>query len=221
MIEQYIWPVTILVMFTGMWALVWKSLGIAHDLAKMGMSGMGQTPTPPTPTMASKVIAAVKPTPPTPPTPTLPSAPVSTQPADIVDQGLVNYIKKAEGFQPKAYWDYKQYSIGYGTKANSATEVITEAEAEARLTVEVEKAWALVKPIIPTGTPVGVQQALVDLTYNAGSGWETASLGAAVKASKWDTVKADILQYNHAGGQVNAGLTARREAEVSWFDNPL
>jgi lysozyme len=147
--------------------------------------------------------------------------PVSTQPAEIIDQALINFIKKEEGFRAKAYWDYKQYSIGYGTKANSATEVITEAEAEARLVVEVNKAWALVKPILPEGTPVGIQQALVDLTYNAGSGWETQSLGAAVKAAKWDTVKADILQYNHAGGQVNAGLTARREAEVSWFDSPL
>jgi lysozyme len=155
--------------------------------------------------------------PPAPPSP----APISTQPVDIVDQGLVNFIKKAEGFTPKAVWDYKQYSIGYGTKANSADEVITEAEAEARLTVEIDKAYQLVKPIIPSGTPIGIVQALVDLTYNAGPGWEHASLGAAVKAAKWDTVKADILQYNHAGGQVNAGLTARREAEVSWFDKPL
>jgi len=171
-------------------------------------------------TIVAAPIAVAPPKPLAPPTPT-PPVPVSTQPVDIVDQGLVNFIKKEEGFTPKAQWDYKQYSIGYGTKANSPTEVITEAEAEARLTVEIDKAWALVKPIIPAGTPIGIQQALVDLTYNAGPGWETQSLGAAVKAAKWDTVKADILLYNHAGGVVNAGLTARREAEVSWFDNPL
>jgi len=133
----------------------------------------------------------------------------------------VNFIKKEEGFRSKAYWDYKQYSIGYGTKATSATEVITESEAEARLTVEIDKAWKLAEQVIPTGTPIGIVQALTDLTYNAGPGWEDHSLGAAVKAAKWDTVKADILLYNHAGGVVNAGLTARREAEVSWFDKPL
>lgn len=203
-----------LIIFLGMLAICWRSLGIAHDLAKTVLTQGAPVPqVPPTP-------AQPMPTPPAVPKPT-PQPSISTQPVDVVDQGLVNFIKKEEGFTPKAKWDYKQYSNGYGTKANSATEVITEAEAMARLTVEIDKAYQLVKPILPAGTPLGIEQALVDLTYNAGSGWETASLGAAVKAAKWDTVKADILQYNHAGGQVNAGLTARREAEVSWFDSPL
>ncbi len=204
-----------LIIFLGMLAISWRALGIAHDLAKTVLlqGGMPQPQpkpkvVPPSPQQTSTAVVT-------------PPASVSTQPVDVVDQGLVNFIKKAEGFTPKAMWDYKQYSIGYGTKANSATEVITESEAEARLTVEIDKAWKLVQLILPVDTPIGVKQALVDLTYNAGSGWEHASLGAAVKASKWDTVKADILQYNHAGGVVNAGLTARREAEVSWFDNPL
>jgi lysozyme len=199
-----------LIIFLGMLAICWRSLGIAHDLAKTVL-----TQGAPAPPVQSKPV-----TPAPIPVPT-PQPPISTQPVDVVDQGLVNFIKKEEGFKANAYWDYKQYSIGYGTKATSATEVITQAEAEARLTVEIDKAWKLVQPILPADTPIGVKQALLDLTYNAGSGWETASLGAAVKAAKWDTVKADILQYNHAGGQVNAGLTARREAEVSWFDSPL
>jgi GH24 family phage-related lysozyme (muramidase) len=211
-----------LVIFLGMLAISWKALGIAHDLAKTVLQSGGVVPQPapiPAPAPALAHPEAV----PAAPAPAIHTAasPISTQPVDVVDQGLVNFIKKEEGFTAAAKWDYKQYSIGYGTKATSATEVITEPEAAARLTVEIDKAWQLVKPILPAGTPLGIQQALVDLTYNAGSGWETQSLGAAVKASKWDTVKADILQYNHAGGQVLAGLTARREAEVSWFDNPL
>jgi len=210
-VMQYVWPLTVLVIFLGMIAVVWRALTIAHDLAKIVLqAGL----TPPT-------VQLPKPIPHPTQAPPTPQGPISTQPVDVVDQGLVAFVKKQEGFQPKAYWDYKQYSIGYGTKANSATEVITEAEALARLTVEIDKAYQLVKSILPPDTPVGVEQALVDLTYNAGSGWEHASLGAAVKAQKWDTVKADILQYNHAGGQVNAGLTARREAEVTWFDHPL
>ena len=210
----------VLTLAFGILALAFKSMGamasLAQLLAKYGPAAheVPQAPTPQALPPASVPPAA-------PPAVHTVAPPISTQPVDIVDQGLVNFIKKEEGFTPKAKWDYKQYSIGYGTKANSPTEVITEAEAEARLTVEIDKAWALVKPIIPVGTPIGIQQALVDLTYNAGSGWETQSLGAAVKAAKWATVKADILLYNHAGGVVNSGLTARREAEVSWFDNPL
>ena len=66
-----------------------------------------------------------------------------------------------------------------------------------------------------------MHQALIDLTYNVGSGWEEGSLGAAVAAQKTDTIKADIMLYNHAGGSVLAGLTARREAEVKMIDNPI
>ena len=212
-IMQYVWPLTVLVIFLGMLAIVWRSLTIAHDLAKIvlqaGLSPQGlQLPKPaPVPV----------PTPVTKPIPTLPTLEV---PDTVVDQGLVNFIKKQEGYSAKAYWDYKQWTSGYGTKANSATEVIDEAEAERRLRAEIVVADNLVKNFV-SNLPKGIHQALIDLTYNAGSGWEHASLGAAVKAQKWDTVKADILQYNHAGGAVNAGLTARREAEVTWFDSPL
>ena len=211
---QYIWPITVLVIFGGMLALCFRALAIAHDLASIVLQS-GLTP---------QVKAVVpSPTPPAPakPTPTLPGPPISTQPVDVVDAGLITFIKKQEGFRTTAYWDYKQYSIGYGTKANSATEVIDEKEAEARLTIEIDKAWQAVEKVLPPGTPIGIKQALTDLTYNAGPGWEEASLGAAVKAGHWDTVKADILQYNHAGGKVLDALTKRREAEVSWFDNPL
>lgn len=209
---QYVWPITVLIIFGGMLALCWRALSIAHDLAKIvlqaGLSPQGAVPT-------------KAPTPPTPVTKPPPSsAPAPATPSDAVTPGLVAFIKKAEGFSAKAYWDYKQYSIGYGTKATSANETITEAEATQRLIEEIHKADALVTAKFPN-LPLGQHQALIDLTYNAGSGWEEQSLGKQVAAQKIDSIKADILQYNHAGGQVNAGLTARREAEVSWFDNPL
>lgn len=209
---QYVWPITVLIIFGGMLALCWRALSIAHDLAKIvlqaGLSPQGRAPT-------------ATPVPSTPVTkPTSTSAPAPTTPSDAVTPGLVAFIKKSEGFSAKAYWDYKQYSIGYGTKATSANETITEAEATARLIDEIHKADALVTAKFPN-LPLGQHQALLDLTYNAGSGWEEQSLGKQVAAQKIDSIKADILQYNHAGGQVNAGLTARREAEVSWFDNPI
>jgi GH24 family phage-related lysozyme (muramidase) len=138
----------------------------------------------------------------------------------IIDQGLVDFIKKEEGFTPKAFWDYKQWTNGYGTKAASASEVIDEATAQQRLIAEIAAADRHVTSFAPN-LPKGQHQALLDLTYNAGPGWEQGSLGAAVKAQKIDTIKSDILQYNHAGGQVLPGLTTRREAEVSWFDRPL
>jgi GH24 family phage-related lysozyme (muramidase) len=191
---------TVLIVFFGMMLLVWRALGIAHDLATLALQARAQV-------LPPQIAPAV----------VVPPAP---KPEGAIDQGLVDFVKKQEGFKANAYWDYKQYSIGYGTKASSATEVITQAEAEARLRKEIAAADALVAAKFPN-LPKGQHQALIDLTYNAGFGWAEASLGKAVAAQKIDTIKADILQYNHAGGAVNAGLTARREAEVSWFDNPL
>lgn len=209
---QYIWPATVLIIFGGMLALCWRALSIAHDLASIVLkAGL------PLPTTVPSIVAPTKPTV---QVPTTTSPAVPTTPSDAVTPGLIAFIKKAEGFQPKAYWDYKQYSIGYGTKANSAAEVITEAEGTQRLTDEVHKADKLVTDKFPN-LPLGQHQALLDLTYNAGPGWEEGSLGHAVANQKIETIKADILLYNHAGGVVNAGLTARREAEVSWFDHPL
>ena len=211
-LEQYLWPLTTLVIFVGMTALNWRSLTIAHDLAKLALEKAPAQPPAATPISA-----------PTPkPVPTQPASvtPAPTPETTVVDEGLVNFIKKEEGFRANAYWDYKQYSIGYGTKANSSTETISEAEATTRLMTEIAAADKLVKDKFPN-LPKGLHQALLDLTYNAGPGWEEVSLGKAVAAMKMDTIKADILQYNHAGGQVSADLTKRREAEVSWIDNPL
>jgi GH24 family phage-related lysozyme (muramidase) len=219
-LQNLLSKVDLLIVFMGMAVLLWRSLSalqssnsenvsLTQMLAQLLVGQPVKVPTTPA------ALSAAKPG-------TVPPKPVTTPevPDEAIDQGLVDFIKKMEGFRATAYWDYKQYSIGYGTKATSATEVIDQAEGERRLRAEIVIADNLVKGMFPT-LPKGIHQALIDLTYNAGSGWEHQSLGAAVKAEKWDTVKADILQYNHAGGQVNAGLTTRREAEITWFDHPL
>jgi len=202
-------------------ALVLQSFGLIWIILKMvGVLALDrqarvQAPAASTPSAEpaptpGKVIPAPPPSPAPPPAPS----------ASPIDQGLVDFIKKAEGFQAKPYWDYKQWTHGYGTKASGPTDVITEADAEKELIVEINAAYKAVNDKYP-GLPKGIAQALTDLTFNAGPGWEQATLGQRVAEKKWDSVKADILLYNHAGGQVSAGLTSRREAEVSWFDNPL
>ncbi len=216
-IEQYIWPVTVLVIFLGMLLVVMRALAIAHDLSKIVLLGGGKLPAgvppvvaTPTKTLLEKLVpAAVKPM----PAPTPDASPV-------VDQGLVNFIKKFEGFSAKAFWDYKQYTNGYGTKALSSTEVIDEAEAERRLMAEINAAERLIEPVA-ANAPKGVKQALTSLTYNAGSGWEHQTLGELVKSGDYAGAKTHLLQYNHAGGKVLDGLTKRREAEAAMFDHPL
>ena len=52
---------------------------------------------------------------------------------DSISPGLLDFIKQSEGFSDSAFFDTKQFSIGYGTRANSANESIDEEEATRRL----------------------------------------------------------------------------------------
>lgn len=45
---------------------------------------------------------------------------------------ILKQLKLDEGFRPKAYWDNKQWTVGYGTRGYKG-EVLTKAEAAARL----------------------------------------------------------------------------------------
>jgi len=132
---------------------------------------------------------------------------------------LIDAIKGFEGFKEKAYWDNKQWSIGYGTKSQEGA-TITQAAAELKLREEVAQAQASVNAFAPNA-PQGVKDALSSLTYNAGPGWQNEGLGEAVKAGDYAKAKALFLQYNKENGAVSPGLTTRRENEAKWFDNPL
>ena len=121
-----------------------------------------------------------------------------------------------EGFTPKATWDYKQWSNGYGTRARFPGEVISQAEAKRRYQQELEAANRQVKSLGVALDP-GKEAALTDLTYNAGSKWMSSGLGQAVKAGDWNTAKQRFLQYNKAGGRTLPGLVKRRMAGASWL----
>lgn len=132
---------------------------------------------------------------------------------------LIDNIKRFEGYSSKPYWDYKQYTSGYGTRASGPHEIIDRDTAESRLRIEVGKAQSAVEKFAPNA-PQGVKDALTDLTYNAGSQWMNQKLGQDVRAGNYQSAQRQILGYNHAGGKVLSGLTARRQTEAQWFNNP-
>lgn len=140
-----------------------------------------------------------------------------------LDPEYLDAIKTSEGYAPAASWDYKQYSSGYGTKAQPGDENIPQDQLKAvyeqRYQDEIAKAAAHVESVNPN-LPPGVKAALTSLTYNAGPGWSQSGLGDLVRAGDLEGAKARFLQYNHAGGQVDPGLTARRQREAAWFSSP-
>lgn len=131
-------------------------------------------------------------------------------------KSYIDEIKKSEGFTPRASWDYKQHSIGYGTRAKSPGETIDQTEADRRLNDELGKAAAIVDKFAP-GLDEGTRAALVSLTFNAGDDWTRQGLGKAIKEGDLARARSLFTEYKTAGGEVLPGLVARRQREASWF----
>jgi hypothetical protein len=74
----------------------------------------------------------------------------------VTSDALVEILKKEEGFSAKPYWDYAQYTVGYGTRCPDdmfeeySTNGITEEDAELLLRNYAHNAVAL--PIEPLQT---------------------------------------------------------------------
>lgn len=129
----------------------------------------------------------------------------------------IDQIKKFEGFEPKAKWDYKQWTNGYGTLATGKGEHINEAEADKRLRAELAEMEHAVE--IEFGElPAGTAAALTSLSFNVGTKWMLNSgLANAVRHGTDDAIRERFRQYNKAGGKVMPGLVRRRQAEAQWI----
>jgi len=113
---------------------------------------------------------------------------------------LVDYTATVEGFSRKPYWDIKQWTNGYGTKANT-NEIITRTEAKKRLHAHMLGTYNKLKRICSkAGLNVSYAYALTDFSYNLGLGWyySNSGLAKAVKAGNKSLIKSKMLQYNKA-----------------------
>ena len=132
---------------------------------------------------------------------------------------LTSFIKSKEGFTSCAFWDNSQYTNGYGTKANSSTECISEAEATSRLDADVTTRKTYVSSY---GQRNGYNwdenqiKALTSFAYNLGTG---SIAQVTANGTRTDEVIVEKIKlYNKADGQVVAGLTQRRNEESAWFN---
>ena len=132
---------------------------------------------------------------------------------------LIDFIVEHEGFSSTAYDDFKQTSIGYGTKATSKNQTITEAEARKLLERDVEVAS---KPVLKMNKEKNYNwnknqiDALISFTYNAGEG-NFNKLTKNGTRSK-EEIAAMLSKYIKAGGKDNDGLIKRRAAEIKLYN---
>jgi len=131
---------------------------------------------------------------------------------------LTELVKSFEGFNPNAYNDYKQTSIGFGTRGKPG-EIITEEEASNRLQAELTgHAERIRKAAEMKGVSLNENQfkALTSFDYNTGRG---ANLIERF-GNQPDQLAAKMLEYTKAGGKDLPGLVERRQIEAALFLSP-
>ena len=138
--------------------------------------------------------------------------------AGELSEYLVDFVKRKEGFSANAYSDHKQFSIGYGTKANDEKEVIDEKEADKRLREQLKKSQKVVVDFSNKNNRNWSQAQIDGLTsfiYNLGPG-ALDQVTASGKRSDEEIAEA-MQKYVNAGGKYNEGLSKRRKGEVAMF----
>jgi len=145
----------------------------------------------------------------------------------------IDFIKSQEGFSEFVYWDYKQWSIGYGTTVGEFDypEGITENEATLLLINSLAKYET---PILDFADKYNVAlsqpqfDALVSFTYTLGGGiwadkYEDFMLRQYLREGLENFTRAEITQafenWRYAGGVELPGLLARRTREAVIFQS--
>ncbi len=144
-------------------------------------------------------------------------------------QDCIDLIKDTEGFSKYKYWDYSQWTIGYGTRcgADEYPNGITEAEAERLLrNFTADFADCVNNFAIDYNIELTQNQfdALVCMSYALGNLWyaydefdlKTILINGSENYSFLEIAKA-FGEWRKAGGSVLQGLVKRREEETKLF----
>lgn len=162
------------------------------------------------------------------------TVPAVTEPSILtVSDNCLGVLKAEEGFSRTPYWDFTQYTVGYGTRCPDdmveyyTQNGITEAEAETLLRnhlAGVERDIH-VKIIDRYGLTLTQNQfdALVLFSYNCGTAWAYETNGTfhtaiVTGATGNDLIRAFAL-WCSAGGQIRTFLLRRRLSEANMYLN--
>ena len=146
---------------------------------------------------------------------------------------LVEFLKNEEGFSAKPYWDYAQYTVGYGTRCPDdmleeyKTNGISKEAAETLLRNYLASTENTLnkKFIDQYGLTLtqGQFDALITFTYNCGSGWISKTSDNFFNAVKKGATGSELINafalWCSAGGQILPGLVRRRLSEANMFLN--
>jgi lysozyme len=134
-------------------------------------------------------------------------------------------LKLTESFEACRFIAYRDikgvWTIGWGHTGPDVHPgmVITEAEADLLLAKDVQTAVDAVNRLVTVDITQAEFDALVDFTFNIGVRALTSStLLRALNAGDFQAAADRFDEWDHAGGQVIAGLLRRRQAETEMFN---
>jgi lysozyme len=134
----------------------------------------------------------------------------------------LSLTEQFEGCKLEAYLDQVgKPTIGYGhTVGVQMGDTCSQAQAEAWLAQDVEWAVQTVNLYVTIALTQGEFDALVDFTFNLGSGsFQHSQLLVLVDQRNFVAAAAEFEKWSHAGGVVVAGLLRRRLAEEAEFNS--
>lgn len=134
--------------------------------------------------------------------------------------GLPGFVKEFEGFNPNAYPDGAQTSIGYGTRARPGETSVTTEEGERRLAEELQSSTNRINTAASQfGANLSPQQrdAMISFDYNTGRGVDLIKRFG----NNPEALTAKMLEYTKSEGKTLPGLQRRRAAEVDLFRSAI
>ncbi len=146
-------------------------------------------------------------------------------------QEMIDLLKRFEGFSLYPYWDYSQWTVGYGTRvpdgklAEYKANGIPQDEAEALLAEFLENMGDDLNSFIDKfGLTMTQAQfdALLSLSFNCGTSWlyKPSTLRTAV-VEGWtgDDFVFAFAQWSNSGNETIPGLIRRRLSEANMYLN--
>jgi len=161
--------------------------------------------------------------------------PVSAESDFRASDECIELLKREEGFSRKPYWDYAQYTVGYGTCCPSdmvdyyLQNGITEEEAETLLRNHMAAIEKEINKRIVDKYHLNLTQSQFDaillFSYNVGTGWTYETTGTFFNAIINSATGNDLIRafalWCSAGGEIKTGLIRRRLMEANMYLNGI
>lgn len=139
----------------------------------------------------------------------------------VYSQNGLNMTEGFEGLRLTSYQDsVGVWTIGYGhTSGVGPNQTCTQEQANEWLAEDVQGAAYVVNKVVTVPLNQNQFDALVDFVFNLGSGnFQSSTLLKLLNSGDYAGASAQFPLWNHAGGVVVPGLTARRLAEQNLFN---